>query len=195
VIVGRREAVSASLGAALVLAAFAIPHLNLGSVRPLIHSSPKQLHDYADTAPIFGWWNAHVGWGSAGAVVIGAAAVLWGPILAERLSWRVLTLVTWSTACVWAFALAMIDGWQLGFAGRLNARHEYLRQVPTEPDPGLPTAFLDHSRIRAPAGCAVDFRLARPHRSGRRRVGGGVLPAGRVERGGRRDRGSACGVR
>ena len=39
---------------------------------PLIHSSPKQLHDYADTAPIFGWWNAHVGWGSAGAVVIGA---------------------------------------------------------------------------------------------------------------------------
>jgi hypothetical protein len=132
--VGRREAASAALGAALILAAFAIPHLRLGSVRPLIHSSPKQLHDYADTAPIFGWWNAHVGWGSAGAVVIGAAAVLWGPILAERLSWRVLTLVTWSTACVWAFALAMIDGWQRGFAGRLVARHEYLRQVPTVTD-------------------------------------------------------------
>jgi hypothetical protein len=28
----------------------------------------------------------------------------------------------------------MIDGWQRGFAGRLTARHEYLRQVPTVTD-------------------------------------------------------------
>ena len=28
----------------------------------------------------------------------------------------------------------MIDGWQRGFAGRLTARHEYLRQVPTITD-------------------------------------------------------------
>ena len=60
--------------------------------------------------------------------------MLWGPSLAQRLSWRVLTLVTWATSCGWAFALAMIDGWQLGFAGRLTARHEYLRQVPTITD-------------------------------------------------------------
>jgi methylthioxylose transferase len=132
--IGRREAVPVSLGVALIAAAFAIPHMNLGIVRPLIRSSPKQLHDYADTAPIFGWWNAHVGWGSIGAVVIGVAAVLWGPIVAQRLSWRSLTFVTWLTACGWAFALAMIDGWQLGFAGRLVARHEYLRQVPTVTD-------------------------------------------------------------
>ncbi len=132
--IGRREAVSVSLGVALMLAAFAVPHLNLGIVRPLIHSSPKQLHDYADTAPIFGWWDAHVGWGSIAAVVIGVAAVLWGPGVAQRLSWRSLTFVTWLTACGWAFALAMIDGWQLGFAGRLVARHEYLRQVPTVTD-------------------------------------------------------------
>jgi len=50
------------------------------------------------------------------------------------LQWRVLTLVTWATSCGWAFALAMIDGWRLGFAGRLTARHEYLRQVPTITD-------------------------------------------------------------
>jgi hypothetical protein len=132
--VGRREAVPVSLGVVLIAAAFAIPHMNLGIVTPLIRSSAKQIHDYADTAPIFGWWNAHVGWGSIGAVVIGVAAVLWGPVVAQRLSWRSLTFVTWLTACGWAFALAMIDGWQLGFAGRLATRHEYLQQVPTVTD-------------------------------------------------------------
>jgi methylthioxylose transferase len=40
----------------------------------------------------------------------------------------------WATSALWAFALAMIDGWQRGFAGRLTARHEYLRQVPTITD-------------------------------------------------------------
>jgi hypothetical protein len=132
--IGRREAVAVSLGAALITAAFVVPHLRLGIVTPLIHSSPKTIHDLADTAPLFGWWKAHVGWGSIPAVAIGVAALLWGPGLAQRLSWRFLTLVTWSTSCAWAFALAMIDGWQLGFAGRLIARHEYLRQVPTVTD-------------------------------------------------------------
>jgi methylthioxylose transferase len=132
--IGRREAVSVSLGVVLIAAAFAVPQMNLGIVRPLIRSSPKQVHDYADTAPLFGWWNAHVGWGSIGAAVIGVAAVLWGPVVAQRLSWRSLTFVTWLTACGWAFTLAMIDGWQRGFAGRLVARHEYLRQVPTVTD-------------------------------------------------------------
>ena len=128
--IGRREAIAVPLGVALVVAAFVVPHLSLGIVTPLIHSTPKQIHDFADTAPIFGWWKAHVGWGSIAAVAIGISAVLWGPSLAQRLSWRVLTLVTWATSCGWAFSLAMIDGWKIGFAGRLVARHEYLRQVP-----------------------------------------------------------------
>ena len=132
--IGRREAIAVFVGVALVVAAFVVPHLHLGIVTPLIHSSPQAIHDLADTAPIFGWWKAHVGWGSIAAVAIGIAATLWGPRLAQRLSWRVLTLVTWATSCAWAFALAMIDGWQLGFAGRLVARHEYLRQVPTITD-------------------------------------------------------------
>jgi methylthioxylose transferase len=131
---GRREAVAVLAGVALVVAAFVVPHLGLGIVTPLIHVSPQAFHDLADTAPIFGWWKAHFGWGSIGAVAIGIAAILWGPSLAQRLSWRVLTLATWATSCAWAFALAMIDGWQLGFAGRLVARHEYLLQVPTITD-------------------------------------------------------------
>jgi hypothetical protein len=131
---GCREVVAVSLGVALIAAAFVVPQMNLGIVTPLIHSTPKQLHDLADTAPLFGWWKAHVGWGTVPAIAIGIATVRWGPGLAQQLSWRRVTLVTWLTSCAWAFALAMVDGWRVGFAGRLVARHEYVRQVPTVTD-------------------------------------------------------------
>jgi hypothetical protein len=58
------------------------------------------------------------------------AVVVWGASIARRLSWRALTLTAWATSMLWAFALAMIDGWQRGFAGRHTARPEYLQQVP-----------------------------------------------------------------
>jgi methylthioxylose transferase len=132
--IGRREAVAVTVGVLLVVAAFAIPHLHLGIVTPLIHASAGRLYSFADTAPIFGWWNAHVGWGTVPAIVIGIAAVVWGQAVAACLPWRALPWVTWATACGWAFALAMIDGWYRGFTHRLEARHEYLRQVPTVTD-------------------------------------------------------------
>ena len=44
----------------------------------------------------------------------------------------------------------MIDGWQRGFAGRLTARHEYLRQVPTVTD--IPEA------LRTFASRILDFQ-------------------------------------
>jgi hypothetical protein len=134
--IGRRDAIVVGTAVLLVTAAFVIPDLHLGIVTPLIHASPAQIKDYADTAPIFGWWNAHIGWGTVPAIVIGIAAVWWGPGIAQRLRWRQLTWTTWATACAWAFALAMIDGWQRGFAGRLTAKHEYLRQVPSVTDAG-----------------------------------------------------------
>ncbi|KUI44236.1 hypothetical protein AU197_03085 [Mycobacterium sp. IS-1590] len=130
----RKEIVAVAVGALLVVTAFVVPHLNLGIVTPLINATPARIRQFADTAPIFGWWNAHVGWGTVPAVVIGGAVVWWGPTVAQRLSWRALPWATWATACAWAFSLAMIDGWQRGFAGRLAARHEYLRQVPTVTD-------------------------------------------------------------
>ncbi|MFG1935020.1 hypothetical protein ACGFK1_30915 [Mycobacterium sp. NPDC048908] len=134
--IGHREAVAVAVGVLLVVAAFVVPHLHLGIVTPLIRASPARLHSFADTAPIFGWWNAHVGWGTVPAIVIGIAAVLWGRAVAARLPWRALPLATWATACAWAFALAMIDGWYRGFAHRLAAQHEYLRQVPSVTDIG-----------------------------------------------------------
>lgn len=141
--ISRQDIVAAVIGLSLVVAAFVVPHLDLGIVTPLINSTPGQIGSFADTAPIFGWWNAHVGWGTAPAILIGAGAVWWGPLVAQRLGWRALTLVTWATAGAWAFSLAMIDGWQRGFAGRLTARHEYLRQVPTITD--IPEALRTFS--------------------------------------------------
>ncbi|WP_457148465.1 hypothetical protein [Mycobacterium sp. URHB0021] len=140
----RREGVAVAIGMVLVVAAFAIPHLHLTTVTPLIRANAQRFYSFADTAPIFGWWNAHVGWGTVPAIVIGAAAVMWGQAVAGRLPWRVLPWVTWATACAWAFSLAMIDGWQRGFAGRLTARHEYLRQVPTVSD--IPEAVRTFAR-------------------------------------------------
>ena len=138
----RTEAVAVPVAVVLVVAAFVVPHLHLGIVTPLIHTNIFPIDKYAETAPIFGWWNAHVGWGTPVAIVIGVAAVMWGPALAQRLPWRALTLTSWATSCAWAFSLAMIDGWQRGFAGRLTSENEYLRQVPSVTDiPGALRTF------------------------------------------------------
>ncbi|MGE2832814.1 hypothetical protein [Mycobacterium sp. SMC-4] len=134
-LIGRREAVAVGVGAILVAAAFVVPRLDLG-VTPLINADEERFEAFAGAAPIFGWWENHVGWGTGPAILIALAAVLWGQQLARKLSWRLLLLVTWATSAAWAFSLAMIDGWQRGFAGRLTARHEYLRQVPTIDDVG-----------------------------------------------------------
>ena len=131
--IGRREAVAVGAAIVLVAAAFVLPHLGLG-VTPLINPTRERIKAVADTAPIFGWWRAHVGWGTLPAIFIGLATIVWGQTIAQRMRWRTLILTTWATACAWAFSLAMIDGWQLGFAGRLIALHEYLRQVPTVTD-------------------------------------------------------------
>lgn len=139
----RRTATAAGVGVVLVVAAFVVPHLQLGIVTPLINSTPTQIRNFAQTAPIFGWWNVHAGWGTAPAVLIAAAAVLWGPTVAARLPWRAVPLTAWAVACGWAFALAMIDGWQRGFAGRLTAQNEYLRQVPSITD--IPEALRTFS--------------------------------------------------
>ena len=60
-----------------------------------------------------------------------AAAVIWhGPALAARLRWRRLLGVAYVAAVAWTVALALVDGWARGFAGRLTTPHEYLAEVP-----------------------------------------------------------------
>lgn len=130
----RKEAVAVSGAMVLVAAAFIVPHLHLETVTPLLNADAERFRTFAATSPIFGWWNAHVGPGTAPAIVIAVAAVLWGPTVAQRLPWRWLPWTAWAVSCAWAFSLAMIDGWQRGFAGRLTATHEYLLEVPTITD-------------------------------------------------------------
>ncbi|WP_156690266.1 hypothetical protein [Mycobacterium sp. Marseille-P9652] len=129
----RRELAAAAVGIVLVAAAFVLPHLSWG-VRPRTDIGPEPLATNAGSPPIFGAWEVHASWGTGPAILIAVAAVIWGPGVARRLPWRALTLGTWGTACAWAFALAMIDGWQRGFAGRLTTRDEYVWQVPTITD-------------------------------------------------------------
>jgi methylthioxylose transferase len=126
--IARRETLAVAAGAVLVAAAFVLPRLNWG-VDPRRDIGLERFAMHAGAAPIFGYWDIHAGWGTVPAIVIAAAAVAWGPKVAQRLSWRTLTIGSWATACGWAFALAMIDGWQRGFAGRLTTRDEYLSQV------------------------------------------------------------------
>jgi hypothetical protein len=131
--VGRREGLAVAVGVVLVAAAFVLPRLHLG-VRPRLDVGEERFATHAGSSPIFGAWEIHASWGTGPAILIAVAAVVWGPAVAQRLSWRALTLGAWATSCVWAFALAMIDGWQRGFAGRLTTRDEYLSQVPTITD-------------------------------------------------------------
>jgi methylthioxylose transferase len=147
---GRRETLAVAAAVVLVGAAFVVPHLHLDVVTPLLNADAQRFRDFAATSPIFGWWNVHVGPGTVPAVVIALAAVLWGPTLAGRLPWRWLPLTAWAVSCAWAFSLAMVDGWERGFAGRLTARHEYLRQVPTIDDVG--------EAVRTFAGRILDYQ-------------------------------------
>ncbi|MEB3983619.1 hypothetical protein OQ968_20425 [Mycobacterium sp. 663a-19] len=126
--VARREWFAVAFGVALLTAAFVLPRLNWG-VKPRQSTGLEHFAMRAGAAPIFGYWDVHVGWGTGPAILIAVAAVAWGPAVAQRLSWRWLTLGAWATACGWAFALAMIDGWRRGFAGRLTTRDEYLSAV------------------------------------------------------------------
>ncbi|MFJ4657474.1 hypothetical protein ACIP5Y_39945 [Nocardia sp. NPDC088792] len=138
----RRADVLCAAGAALlVAAAFLIP---------LLMGKRWRDHLYAGAAPIFGDWLPHIGWGTGPAIAIAIAVVAYGPTAAARLPWRRLLLATWLTALAWAFALAMVDGWQRGFAGRLTTRDEYLHEVGGVHDIG--------AMLRGFSGRILDFQ-------------------------------------
>ncbi|MHA7649823.1 hypothetical protein ACX9NE_08690 [Mycobacterium sp. ML4] len=147
----RREIFAVAVAAILVAAAFVLPRMDVG-VKPRSDIGLERFAMRAGAAPIFGYWDVHFGWGTMAALVIAVVAVWWGPVVAQRVSWRALTLAAWATAALWAFSLAMIDGWQRGFAGRLTTRDEYLWEVPGITD--IPAT------LRTFASRIVDFQ---PH--------------------------------
>ncbi|MEU6199735.1 hypothetical protein [Streptomyces sp. NPDC047061] len=79
--------------------------------------------------PLFADWDPHVGPGTPAALLVAAAVVAYGPNLAARLPWRGLLGAAWGACLAWTWALALVDGWQRGVAGRLTAHNEYLTVI------------------------------------------------------------------
>ncbi|QCB49830.1 hypothetical protein E5720_08115 [Rhodococcus sp. PAMC28707] len=125
-----REAIAAVLAVALVAVAFVVPYLDNELITPIINRTPQQVRDFADAAPLFGFRELHLGWGTPFAILIAIGGVLWGPEIARRLSWRMLLPLTWGVSLAWTMALAMVDGWRRGFSTRLSSTDEYLHEVP-----------------------------------------------------------------
>jgi hypothetical protein len=116
--------------AALVLAAFIIPHFHLRSVTPVINQTAGLNKVLAQTAPILGAWLPHVGWGTPCAILIAIAVIGWGVVINRRLAWSRLIVATWLTAVAWTMSLALIDGWSRGFTGRMEGSGGYRAMVP-----------------------------------------------------------------
>lgn len=95
--------------------------------------------------PLLASWDPHVGPGTPAAVVVAAAVVAYGPVLAARLPWRGLLLTVWASALAWTLSLALVDGWYRGVARRLTTKHEYLRVIDRFDDIGAALrGFEDH---------------------------------------------------
>ncbi|MCM6772051.1 hypothetical protein NDR87_02835 [Nocardia sp. CDC159] len=116
----RADLVCAGVAVALVAIAMAVPRI-------LGEQWDGRLS--AGAAPLIGAGLPHAGWGTVPAIAIAGLVIAYGPSLAHRLPWRALLALTWFTAVCWAFALAMVDGWQRGFAGRLSTGDAYLPEV------------------------------------------------------------------
>jgi hypothetical protein len=124
----RADLIAGALAIALVLIAAVVgfaAHVRL-SGNAHFPGAPKTFGEW----PVLGEWLPHVGPGTPLAILIAAAAVLWGPALAARLSWRAALAAGYALAISWTFSLALIDGWQRGLAGQLTSQDEYLSAVP-----------------------------------------------------------------
>lgn len=142
------DAVAVGVAAVLVAAAAVVGvWLNDNGMREKV---------WASAPPLFGRWLPHVGPGTVAAVVLAVAVVAWGPALAERLPWRGALAAGYATAVGWTFSLALVDGWQRGFAGRLTGRFEYLSEVPGITDTGVMLReFTDRVLVGSPDNWAV----------------------------------------
>lgn len=104
----------------LVVAAVIVPHLfDVGFRMRLV----------AESAPLFGKFRLHAGPGTAPALVIAAAVVLWGPALARRLPFGRLVALSSAVLFAWALSLGTVAGWQR-FATKLSGYDQYLHEVP-----------------------------------------------------------------
>jgi hypothetical protein len=84
---------------------------------------------HASAAPFTAHWLPHVGPGTPLAVAVAALVVWRGQHIAATADWRRLLGAGYAAAVAWILALALVDGWQRGLAGRLATKDEYLSEV------------------------------------------------------------------
>ncbi|MGW3956486.1 hypothetical protein ACWEKM_37560 [Streptomyces sp. NPDC004752] len=115
------------------------------------HIQAAQHTLFVNWPPLFAVWEPHMGPGTPAAVVVAAATVVYGPVLAAHLPWRALLASAWAAAMAWIWSLALIDGWRRGIAGRLTTREEYLRVIGRFHDiPGTLRDFTHHIVVGSP---------------------------------------------
>ncbi len=117
---GRR----ADLGAAAVAAGLVAVAAVTGG---LLYLAGRPVH--ASSAPLFAHWVPHAGPGTPLAVAVAVLVVRYGPAAAAAAPWRRMLIGGYLTSVAWILALALVDGWQRGVAGRLTTPHEYLSEV------------------------------------------------------------------
>ena len=105
---------------ALVAVASVVGYALLNAGVPLNLQSP----------PLFARFVPHVGIGTPFALVIGLLGIRYALRLAMRLPWRRLTVLGAIAAAAWTASLALVDGWEQGWAGRLSTDNEYLHDLP-----------------------------------------------------------------
>lgn len=144
----RADLVAVGVAALLVWAAIEVGiYLNENGFREKV---------WAAAPPLMGRWDPHLGPGTAVAVVLAIAIVAWGPALTARLSWRAALGLGYLAAVEWTVSLALIDGWEKGFTGRLTTRFEYLAEVDGITDTGVMLReFTDRILVGSPDNWAV----------------------------------------
>ncbi|MGX1757462.1 hypothetical protein ACWIG5_11210 [Streptomyces lydicus] len=115
----RRDLLAAA-GAALLVAVAAL-------VGTVIERANGSLH--VNWPPLYASWSPHLGPGTPAALAVAVLVIVHGPSVAARLPWRRLVLSGWAAALAWTGALALIDGWRTGIAGRLTTAYEYLTVI------------------------------------------------------------------
>ncbi len=123
---------------------------------------------YVNLPPLVGHLDVRLAWQGVLAIALAPAAVVFGPRLAERLTWRRLLWVAFAGAAMWALTLALTEGVG-GLLRSPSSPRDYLHDVPLIDSPvdflrtyvGAIDRYTVHVRAHPPGMVLVAWGLAR----------------------------------